>query len=101
MNYFGLVLSFLLPLVFFLVWLLLVFNFWRSRILGLIPPPVRQYLKDRLKVEYQPYQPAIRSLKSLLRQMIKIAVFVFFTALLILMIIYGPAIISWLLGVYF
>jgi hypothetical protein len=90
MNYLGIILSLLLPFIFFLLWIFLVYRFWKNRIFGLIPPQARQFLKDRLKVEYQPYQPAINSLKSVIGEMLKVAVFVFITGLLILIFVYGP-----------
>ena len=93
MIYLGLFLSLLIPLILFLVWILLLVNFYRSWFYRLVPPAVRQYLANRLKVGYRPYQPAIHSLGSMLWEMVKIAAFVFITALLILIYIYLPKII--------
>jgi hypothetical protein len=90
MIYLGLFLSLLVPLILFLIWLLLLINFFRSWFFRLVPPVARQYIKNRLKVDYQPYQPAIRSLRSMLWEMLKIAGLVFVTALLILILVYGP-----------
>jgi uncharacterized membrane protein len=88
MIYLGLFLSFLILLILFLVWILLLVNFYRSWFYRLVPPVVRQYLANRLKIGYQPYQAAIRSLGSMLLEMVKIATFVFVSALLILIFIY-------------
>ena len=90
MIYLGLILSILIPLILFLIWLLLLINFWYSRYTTWIPEPIRQVIARRLHRDYQPYQPAINSLKSILWEMFKIAFFVFITGLLILFIIYGP-----------
>lgn len=90
MIYLGLLLSILVPLILFLIWLFLLFNFWRSWFYRLVPSAARQFLLTRLKIEYQPYQPAVNSLKSILREILKITGFVFITGLLILFLIYGP-----------
>jgi hypothetical protein len=90
MNYLGIIISLLLPFLFLLIWLFLVYRFWKNRIFGLIPPEIRKYLVDRLKIEYQPYQASLNNLKTVLVEMLKISVLVFVTGLLILILVYGP-----------
>jgi hypothetical protein len=89
-----LLLPFLVGLPILMVgWLLLLFDQFRSWYTTIFPPAIRTQIAATLKKDYQPYQPAIKSLKSLVWQMAKIAGFVFVTGILILIFIYGPVII--------
>jgi|WetSurMetagenome_2_1015567.scaffolds.fasta_scaffold1661962_1 hypothetical protein len=67
-------------------WLILLYDMFRSWYFALVPQKQREELVSNIKKEYQPYQPAIQSMKSLIFEMLKTAAFVFISGILLIII---------------
>lgn len=65
--------------------LILVFNFYKKWLNIFVPKKTQEKIKGELKKSYEPYQPAIKSLHSIGKDILKTA-FVIFITLVILLI---------------
>ena len=68
--------------------LLLIFDFYKTWINRLVPKEIREKVGAEIKESYVPYQPAIKSLKSAGKQMLKISLIAFVIILVIFIGIY-------------
>jgi hypothetical protein len=67
-------------------WLTLLFSMVRSWYIRWIPNTLRNKLETEVKESYKPYVPSIKGIGLMLKEMVKIASFVFATALVVIVL---------------
>lgn len=72
--------------IFIAGWLILVYDMLRSWYRTLVPQKQREEIVQTLKKEYQPYRPALKSMKALVFEMLRVAGLVFVTGILIILL---------------
>lgn len=95
-NIFGLILMvlgfFLTPFfvgipIFIIGILLLVFNFHKKWIDIFIPKNTQEKIGNEIRKSYEPYQPAISSMKSVGKEAVKTSVLVFVILIILILIV--------------